>query len=65
MAAARNGDVATMRRLLATGGVDVNVKDEVGVFPKVMRGLKKFTTANLIRGVYEGGVKTPVVFYSR
>ena len=35
LAAARDGDIATVRRLLANDGVDVNMKDEVGaVFPK-------------------------------
>ena len=38
-AAARDGDIATMRRLLAMGGVDVNMKNEVGVFPKGIRGI--------------------------
>ena len=29
--AARNGDIATVRRLVIEGHVDVNVSDEVGV----------------------------------
>ena len=31
LSAARNGDIATVRRLVSEGHVDVNVTDEVGV----------------------------------
>ena len=37
--AARDGDIATVRRLLAMGGVDVNMKNKVGVFPKGISGV--------------------------
>ena len=37
--AAQDGDIATVRRLLAKGGVDVNIKDEVGVIPKGISGV--------------------------
>ena len=37
--AARDGDIATVRRLLAEGRVDVNMKDEVGVSCPGMQGL--------------------------
>ena len=37
MAAARDGNIATVRKLLTNGGVDVNMKDEVGVFTKWIR----------------------------
>ena len=30
--AARDGDIATVRRLVSEGHVDINVTDEVGVF---------------------------------
>ena len=32
LSAAHDGDIATVRRLLTEGHVDVNVTDEVGVF---------------------------------
>ena len=37
--AAQDGDIATVRRLLAKGGVDVNMKYKVGVFPKGISGV--------------------------
>ena len=58
LVAAQDGDIATVRRLLAKGGVDVNVKNEVGVFPKGISGVlilndkvdkfKKLTCSNQI-----------------
>ena len=39
LAAAQGGDIATVRRLLTNGGVDVNMKNEVGVFPKGIRNV--------------------------
>ena len=42
LSAARNGDIATVRRLLTKGNVDVNVTDQVSVssLPSYLTSLK-------------------------